>query len=106
MLHAGQSEFRTGWFTESVLSASVIVLVIRTRRPFWRSRPSTRLVLATGLVWLVTLALPYTPAGRLFHFVVLPAVFLAVIAVLLVLYVGSVEVAKRFFYRIEGLERE
>jgi Mg2+-importing ATPase len=105
LLHAGQSEFRTGWFTESVLSASVIVLVIRTRRPFWRSRPSTKLALATGLVWLVTLALPYTPVGRLFHFVPLPAAFLAVIGVLLVLYVGAAEVAKHFFYRIEGLDR-
>jgi hypothetical protein len=34
----------------------------------------------------------------------LPAVFLAVIGVLLVLYVGSAEVAKHFFYRIEGLD--
>ena len=28
-----RSEFRTGWFVESVLSASLIVLVVRTRRP-------------------------------------------------------------------------
>ncbi|MBX6365637.1 MAG: magnesium-translocating P-type ATPase, partial [Gemmatimonadetes bacterium] len=32
--------FRTAWFVESVASAAVIVLVIRTRRPAFRSRPS------------------------------------------------------------------
>src|SRR6476660_8246529 len=39
-LQAGVEEFRTGWFVESVISASVIVLVVRSRRPFMRSRPS------------------------------------------------------------------
>src|SRR5207244_2406105 len=32
ILHAPMVEFRTGWFLESVISASMIVLVIRTRR--------------------------------------------------------------------------
>ena len=40
-LHANPAQFRTGWFVESVVTASVIVLVIRTRRPFFRSKPST-----------------------------------------------------------------
>ena len=41
VLHATQAQFRTGWFVESVISASLIVLVIRTRRPFFRSRPAS-----------------------------------------------------------------
>ncbi len=40
-------QFRTGWFVESVVSASLIVLVVRTRRPFFRSRPGKPLVAAT-----------------------------------------------------------
>jgi P-type Mg2+ transporter len=98
VLHAGSTEFRTGWFTESVLSASIIVLVIRTRRPFWRSRPSRYLALATGLVWVVTLALPYTAVGRLFKFQPLPAAFLGFIALVLVLYIATAEVVKHLFY--------
>jgi len=39
VLHASQDQFRTGWFVESVISASAIVLVIRTRRTFFTSRP-------------------------------------------------------------------
>ena len=33
-LHATEGQFRTGWFLESVISASMIVLVIRSRKPF------------------------------------------------------------------------
>jgi len=38
ILHASTDQFRTGWFIESVISASITVLVIRTRRPFFRSK--------------------------------------------------------------------
>src|SRR5450830_166980 len=68
VLRAGPMEFRTGWFMESVLSASMIVLVIRTRRPFWRSRPGRALQIATAAVAAATLVLPFTPLGTLFHF--------------------------------------
>ena len=39
ILHASPEEFRTGWFAESVVSASLVVLVVRTRGPFFKSRP-------------------------------------------------------------------
>jgi len=95
----GQSLFRTGWFVESVLSASMVVLVIRTRRPFFRSRPGRLLTLATVCVWIGTLAIPYTPLGSLFKFVPLPPQFLLMVAVILLLYMTAAEIAKRRFYR-------
>jgi Mg2+-importing ATPase len=99
VLHAGPTGFRTGWFVESVLSASMIVLVIRTRRPFWRSRPGRGLMIATASVAVATLALPFTPLGALFHFGPLPLVFVPWLAAILVLYVGTAEIAKALFYR-------
>ena len=39
-LHANVGQFRTGWFIESIVSAALIVLVVRSRRPFFKSRPS------------------------------------------------------------------
>lgn len=102
LLKAGEAEFRTGWLTESVLSASMIVLVIRTRRPFWRSRPSRQLTLATAGVALVTLAIPYTPLARLFRLTPLPAGFYLVLFGILVLYVLTAELAKALFYRHNG----
>jgi Mg2+-importing ATPase len=99
MLAASPELFRSGWFVESVVSASLVVLVVRTRGPFWRSRPSTALTLSTLLVVCVTVALPYTPLGQIFGFAPLPALFLGLMALIVLIYVGSAELLKRAFYR-------
>ena len=78
----------------------MVVLVIRTRRPFLRSRPSWQLATTTLVIALATIALPFTPLGALFKFVPLPARFFPALAIILVLYIGSAEVAKRVFYRL------
>jgi len=44
-----------------VASASLVVLVIRTRRPIFRSAPSWKLLTATVLVVAVVIVLPFTP---------------------------------------------
>ena len=75
ILHATPEQFRTGWFMESVVSAAIIVLVIRSRRPFYKSRPGNQLLVATLAVVMAALILPFTPLGRIFGFVTLPAVF-------------------------------
>jgi Mg2+-importing ATPase len=95
----GQALFRTGWFVESVLSASMVVLVIRTQRPVWRSRPGKLLSIATVCVWVATLVLPYTPLGTLFKFTPLPWQFLVMVFVILGLYMTAAELAKSVFYR-------
>ena len=68
ILHATQDQFRTGWFLESVISASLIVLVIRSRKPFFKSRPAKYLLMATLLIVVMTLILPFTPLGGIFGF--------------------------------------
>jgi Mg2+-importing ATPase len=99
ILHANTNQFRTGWFVESVVSASLIVLVIRTRRPFFRSRPGKYLFITTVLVVIATVALPYTPLAAVFGFKPLPVSFFPLLAAIVVLYVMSAEVAKKLFYR-------
>ena len=108
ILDASPEIFRSGWFVESVVSASLIVLVVRTRRPFWQSRPSTALTLATLAVVAGAVVLPYTPLARLFGFVPLPFLFLAVLGAIVLAYIGSAEVLKRKFYtgRVSGNESE
>jgi Mg2+-importing ATPase len=98
-LHANVDHFRTGWFIESVVSASLIVLVIRTRQPFFKSKPGTALWLATALVVVGTLVLPYTELSRLFGFTPMPREFLPVLAGILLLYIVTAEAAKKIFYR-------
>jgi P-type Mg2+ transporter len=100
LLNASETQFRTGWFMESVISASFIVLVIRTRRPFFRSRPGKYLVLATLLVGLLVILLPYSPISGLLGFTPLPPIFLVALALIMVAYIAMAEVAKAVFYRV------
>lgn len=99
IFHATTDQFRTGWFIESVISATMIILVIRSRRPFLRSRPGKYLALVIFLVICGTLYLPYSRLAYLFNFHPLPPSFLIALGVIVVLYVITAEVAKRIFYR-------
>jgi len=98
VLHANQDQFRTGWFLESVISASLIVLVIRSRKPFFKSRPSQYLLMATLLVVVATLLLPLTPVGKILGLPPLPISFLLLIGIIVVGYILSAEMTKRIFY--------
>jgi len=99
ILHATTGQFRTGWFLESVISASVTVLVIRTRKPFFRSKPGKYLLIATLLIVVVTILFPFTPLAELLGFQPLPMTLLLVIGVIVVLYMIAAEMAKRSFYK-------
>lgn len=98
ILNASPEQFRTGWFVESVISASAIVLVIRTRRPFFASRPGPPLVLATLAVAVVTLLLPLLPIAAPLGLIPMPASFLFLLAAILAGYVLTAELVKRHFY--------
>jgi len=98
ILHASVEEFRTGWFMESVISASMIVLVVRTRGPFLKSRPGKALLKATLLVAVITILFPYTRMGTLFGFAPIPLPYLLTLLFIVVLYIISAEVAKKIFY--------
>ena len=99
ILHATPEQFRTGWFMESVISASIIVLVIRSRRPFYKSRPGRLLSVATIVIVLVTLILPLTPIGEIFGFIPLPVSFLMMMGLIVMLYILTAELAKKIFYQ-------
>jgi Mg2+-importing ATPase len=99
VLHATQVQFRTGWFIESVISASMIVLVIRSRKPFFRSKPGKHLLIATLSIVVVTLILPFTPLAGIFGFSPLPLPFLMLIGLTVLFYIFTTEIVKKVFYR-------
>jgi Mg2+-importing ATPase len=99
VLHVTQVQFRTGWFVESVVSASLIVLVIRSRKPFYKSRPGKYLLGATLSIVVVTLILPFTPLAGVFGFSPLPIVFLLPIGFIVLLYIIAAEMVKKVFYK-------
>ena len=98
-LNATVQQFRTGWFIESIVSAALIVLVVRTRRPFLRSRPSRLLALATLGVVIVTVLIPHLPFAAVLGFGIMPPHFYLILALIILAYVIAAEAAKRVFYR-------
>ncbi|MCL4476727.1 MAG: HAD-IC family P-type ATPase, partial [Nitrospirae bacterium] len=99
ILKADHTLFRTGWFIESVLSASFVVLIIRTRKPFYRSRPGKYLLMTTLIIALVTIILPYLPFSSLLGFRSIPRGFLFALSVILISYIILAEFGKKVFYR-------
>jgi len=100
VFHAGAGLFQSAWFVISLLTELALVLVLRTRRPCWRSRPGTLLVLATLAVGGLAVILPglgLLPAEV--GFVPLPASVLAAALGVVVLYGITTEAVKQAFYR-------
>jgi len=100
ILHAGHTEFRTGWFVESIATQTLVVYVIRTRRvPFWKSRPSLPMLFVPTGAALVGAILPYTGLASLLGFTPLPTTFFLLLFGMVVVYLLLVELAKTRFYR-------
>ncbi|MNI88232.1 Magnesium-transporting ATPase, P-type 1 [compost metagenome] len=68
-----QTLFQSGWFVEGLLSQTLIVHMIRTRRiPFLQSRAAWPLLAMTAMVVVLGLALPFSPLAEYFQLQALP----------------------------------
>jgi Mg2+-importing ATPase len=100
ILRASEDQFRTGWFIESLFTELFILLIVRTRRPLFKSRPGRLLWMSTVIVGIAALALPYLPrVGAAFGFVPLSASMMGLLMTITLLYIVANEAAKRVFYR-------
>jgi Mg2+-importing ATPase len=99
IIHANEGQFRTGWFLESVISASIIVLVIRSRKPFFRSKPGKYLLIATLSIAVITIILPFSPIGKLFGFSPLSLYTYLLLLLIVVVYIIAAEITKTIFYK-------
>lgn len=99
IFHASESLFQSAWFIVSLLTELAVMLVLRTRRPSWRSRPGRLLVLTTVVVAGLAICLPYlgAPSGW-FGLVPLPPHLLFSALGVVSVYIVANEVAKRWFY--------
>ena len=96
---AGEPMFQTGWFIESLATQSLVIFVIRTRGPPWRSWPHPLLTCLTLGAVLVGLLIPLTPLGSLIGFVEPPAGFYLFLVGAVAVYLLLVELVKRRLYR-------
>jgi Mg2+-importing ATPase len=90
---------------ESLVTELAIVLVVRTRKSFWRSRPSTLLWRLTVMVGLFAIAIPYLPGAAWFGFVPLSMPVMGGLMAITVAYLAASEAAKRWFFSRERPRR-
>lgn len=95
VFEAGPELFRTAWFAESLLTELVVLLVLRTRRPAWRSRPHSALLVSSGVVAIVAVVVMVSPLGEWLGFVSMPAAVWGTIVGIAAGYVLVVELLKR-----------
>lgn len=94
--HTDISSFRTAWFTESLITQVLILLVVRTRLRIWKSKPGKWLLLITVILLILAISLSYLPFSRYFELMPLRGGVLAAVLIIAFLYISSAELIKRF----------
>jgi Mg2+-importing ATPase len=97
IFHANETLFRSAWFIESTLTELVVMLVLRTHRPFWRSKPGKGLWISSLVLATVVISLPYLWIGPRLALDGVPANLLITFALLIVIYAAVNESVKRIF---------
>ncbi len=93
---AGPDLFRTAWFIESTATQVLVIFIIRRYGRSWSDRPDRLLVASSLAALAIAFAIVLSPIGATFHFVALPPVVWAVVALLVVGYLIAAEVSKKF----------
>lgn len=97
---AHQDFFQTGWFIESLLSQTLIVHMIRTRKiPFIQSWAAAPVVALTSLIMVIGIALPFTPLAHAFKLVPMPLGFFPWLFGILFSYCLLTQLIKNWFIR-------
>jgi Mg2+-importing ATPase len=96
--------FQTGWFVESLMTQTLIIHVIRTKKiPFIQARASLPLTVTTVLIMAVAAWMPYSPLARMLWFVPLPGTFWPLLFLTLLCYVVLTQLVKMWLIRKKWL---
>ena len=100
---AAQTLFQSGWFVEGLLSQTLIVHMIRTRKlPFVQSRASWPLIAMTSATMLTGIAIVMGPLAHYFKLQALPAQYFLWLAAILLGYMGLTQWMKGLYTRHYG----
>jgi len=98
-----QTLFQSGWFVEGLLSQTLVVHMIRTRKiPFLQSRPAWPLAAMTLAVVGVGLLLPFSPLAGYFQLQALPWRYFPWLAGILLSYCVLTQLLKTIWVRRHG----
>lgn len=98
---AEQSVFQSGWFLIGLTSQTLVVFMVRTKKiPFIQSMPSPQVLLASICCIIVGFTIVLTPIRQQFEFGVLTNNYWVWFVIIILLYLITVEFAKRLYIRI------
>ncbi|MGK9173747.1 magnesium-translocating P-type ATPase [Yokenella regensburgei] len=98
-----QTLFQSGWFVVGLLSQTLIVHMIRTRRvPFIQSRAARPLIMMTLMVIVVGIALPFSPLASYLQLQALPLSYFPWLIAILAGYMTLTQLVKGFYSRRYG----
>ncbi len=97
---ARASLFQTGWFVESLMTQTLIIHVIRTKKiPFIEARASLPLTITTILIMGVGMWLPFSPLAPALGFTPLPMLYWPILLLTLACYVVLTQIVKMWLVR-------
>jgi Mg2+-importing ATPase len=95
-----QSLFQSGWFIEGLLSQTLIVHMIRTQKiPFIQSMAAAPVLLLTGAIMVIGVAIPFTHFGASIGLQPLPMAFFPWLAATLLSYCVVTQFVKLWYIR-------
>ncbi|MBS1527665.1 MAG: magnesium-translocating P-type ATPase [Bacteroidetes bacterium] len=95
---AHQSLFQSGWFIEGLLSQTLIVHMIRTRKiPFIQSWAATPVVALTSFIMLLGIAIPFSPIAHVLNLQALPLSYFPWLIGILIAYCLLTQSIKNWF---------
>ncbi|URI07495.1 magnesium-translocating P-type ATPase [Aquincola tertiaricarbonis] len=98
-----QTLFQSGWFVEGLMTQTLVVHMIRTRRiPFLQSRPGGALMAMTLIIMAIGIFLPMGPLAHYFKLQALPWTYFPILALILLGYMGLTQAMKAFYSRRFG----
>ena len=103
---ADERLFHTGWLLESIISAMVVMLIVRTARPVFASKPSNKLLIAIMGVAVVLFVIVYSPISSYLGLIALPIKVLISLLGVSLLYALTAEILKKFFYKYNSFSRK
>ena len=92
--------FQSGWFVFSILTELVVLLIMRTQKPFYKSKPAPSLLYSAVIVATITLILPYIkPINKILTIEPIRPLILIALFGIITMYIVTTEIAKHYFYK-------
>jgi len=95
-----QSLFQSGWFVEGLLSQTLIVHMIRTRKiPFLQSWATPQVLVLTGIVMIAGIFIPFSPLAGALKMQALPLIYFPWLFGILLCYCLLTQTIKVWFIK-------